>query len=100
MTVDYEKNSFADTGLFVKFVPEEQKLATMVSPFMASMDVMDSLFNSSAVVVNDPYNSSVAAPMASNTVPFTTDYHRKWMENVNKKLASIRIRVDLHRADT
>jgi hypothetical protein len=100
VTVDYEKNSFADTGLFVKFVPEEQKLAAMVSsPLKSSMDVMDSLFNSSAVVVNDS-NSSVTAPMASNTVPFTTDYHLKWMENVNKKLASIRIRVDRYGTDT
>ncbi|XP_060881988.1 tubulin glycylase 3A-like [Metopolophium dirhodum] len=73
VTVDYEKNSFADTGLFVKVVPEKWKPTAMV--------VVDSLFNSSVVEAADP-------------VPFTTGYHRQWMENINKKLAALRIRVN------
>jgi len=73
VTVDYEKNSFAETGLFVKVVPEKWKSTTMV-------------------VVDSPFNSSVAE--AADPVPFATGYHRQWMENINKKLAALRIRVD------
>lgn len=73
MTVDYEKNSIADTGLFVKVVPEKWKPTAMVE-------------------VDSPFNSSVAE--AADPVPFTTGYHRQWMENINKKLAALRIRVN------
>jgi len=71
VTVDYEKNSCADTGLFVKVIPEEWKSTT---------------------VVETPFNSSVAEVV--DPAPFTIDYHRQWMENVNKKLAALRIRVN------
>lgn len=66
MTVDCEKNSFADTGLFVKVAPEEWKPTAVV-------------------VVDYPFNSSVAKAVDLNPVPFTTGYHRQWMENINKK---------------
>ncbi|KAL5245423.1 hypothetical protein ACI65C_012833 [Semiaphis heraclei] len=65
VTVDYKKNSNADTGLFVKVVPEKWKPA-------------------SAAMVNrcNPFNS-LAAVTAEQT-PFTFDYHRRWMDTVNK----------------
>ncbi|CAH1731502.1 unnamed protein product [Aphis gossypii] len=101
VTVDYEKNSFADTGLFVKVVPEEQKLAPVISPFISPMAVMDSLFKSSTVELDSPHNSSAVemnGPCNSSSTldpaPFTTGYHRQWMENINKKLAALRIRVN------
>jgi len=70
VTVDYEKNSCANTGLFVKVVPEEWKTT-----------VVDSSFNSLGSKAEDP-------------APFTNDYHRQWMENINKKLAALWIRVN------
>lgn len=101
MTVDYEKNSFADTGLFVKVVPEEQKLDPVISPLISPMAVMDSLFKSSTVEMNSPFNSSAVemdgpcnSSATSDPAPFTTGYHRQWMENINKKLAALRIRVN------
>lgn len=71
MTVDYEKNSCANTWLFVKVVPEEWKTTTVV----------DSSFNSLVSEAVDP-------------APFMVDYHRQWMENINKKLAALQIRVN------
>lgn len=44
------------------------------------------------VVVESPFNSSVAE--AADPVPFATGYYRQWMENINKKLAALRIRVN------
>lgn len=101
MTVDYEKNSFADTGLFVKVVPEEQKLAPEISPLESTMAVMDSILKSSSVDKDSPHKSSAVetdgpcnSSATSNPAPFTTGYHRQWMENINKKLAALRIRVN------
>lgn len=96
VTVDYGKNSNADTGLFMKVVPEKWKSAATVK--------LDSV----AVAVNrgNSYNSTVGkvdrgykklkSPVATNieTAPFTTGYHHQWMDSVNKKLARLRLRID------
>ncbi|XP_029348656.1 tubulin glycylase 3A-like isoform X1 [Acyrthosiphon pisum] len=59
VTVDYKNNTNADTGLFVKVVPEKWK------PTSAA-----------AVDSGNPFNSS-AAGTANYHTPFTFDYHRR-----------------------
>ncbi|XP_022176617.1 tubulin glycylase 3A-like [Myzus persicae] len=73
VTVDYKTNLNADTGLFVRVVPEKWK-------------------PSSGTAVNcsrNPLNSSAA--LTAEQTPFTFDYHRRWMDSVNKKLVALQL---------
>lgn len=93
VTVDYEKNPNADTGLFIKVMPEKWKPSTEVKRLGSVAVEMNggNSYNSPEVTVNrggNIFNSSV------QPAPFTTGYHNQWMNNVNKKLAALRLRMD------
>lgn len=97
VTVDYEKNSNADTGLFIKVVPEKWKTPAVVrrlGSVAAAINIGNS-YNSQAVTVDSGgniFNSTVAA--AVQPAPFTTRYHNQWMDSVNKKLAALQLRIN------
>jgi len=95
--VDYEKNSNADTGLFIKVVPEKWKPSAVVRR-LGSVAVginTENSYNSPPVAVDrggNIFNSSVVA--AVEPAPFTTGNHKQWMDSVNKKLAALRLRIN------
>jgi len=97
VTVDYEKNSNADTGLFMKVEPEKWKTPDAVRRLGSVTAAINSgnSYNSPAVAVDrggNIFNSTVAA--AVQPAPFTTGYHNQWMDSVNKKLAALRLRIN------
>lgn len=74
MTVDYEKNSKADTGLFVKVVPEKCKSADTAVP----VDIHS---------LNDSSVGYAVGPTA-----LTTDYNER-MASMQKNLAEMRLQM-------
>ncbi|XP_003244151.1 tubulin glycylase 3A isoform X2 [Acyrthosiphon pisum] len=97
VTVDYEKNSNADTGLFMKVVPEKWKTPAAVRRLGSVTAAINSgnSYNSPAVTVDrggNIFNSAVAT--AVQPAPFTAGYHNQWMDSVNKKLAALRLRIN------
>ncbi|XP_015364911.1 PREDICTED: tubulin glycylase 3A-like [Diuraphis noxia] len=74
VTVDYEKNSKADTGLFVKVVPEKCK------PAAAAVPVETPNFTDSSVVY------------AVGPAALTTDYNER-MASMQKNLAEMRLQM-------
>ncbi|XP_060868327.1 tubulin glycylase 3A-like [Metopolophium dirhodum] len=97
VTVDYEKNSNADTGLFIKVVPEKWKTPAAVRRLGSVAAAINggNSYNSPPVTVDrggNIFNSTVAA--AVQPAPFTTGYHNQWMDSVNKKLAALRLRIN------
>ncbi|XP_025191717.1 tubulin glycylase 3A-like [Melanaphis sacchari] len=81
VTVDYEKNSNADTGLFTKVVPEKWKPAVTVNSAAATENCGCNIFNSSVASGVEPAR-------------FATGYHYQWMDSVNKKLATLRLKIN------
>ncbi|CAH1731116.1 unnamed protein product [Aphis gossypii] len=96
VTVDYGKNSNADTGLFMKVVPEKWKSAATVKLNSVAVAVnRGNSYKSTAGKVDRGYNV-LKSTVATNveTAPFMTGYHHQWMDSVNKKLAKLRLRID------
>jgi len=95
--VDYEKNSNADTGLFIKVLPEKWKPSAAVRRLGSVAVAINSenSFNSPTVAVErdgNIFNSSVVT--AVEPAPSTTGNHNQWMDSVNKKLAALRLRIN------
>ncbi|KAE9542612.1 hypothetical protein AGLY_002523 [Aphis glycines] len=82
VTVDYEKNSKADTGLFVKVVPEKWKSTTAV---VLQDNPAKNLSNRS-----NPFDSSMI--FAVGPAALTTGYNQR-MANVQKNLAEMRLQM-------
>ncbi|VVC38473.1 Tubulin-tyrosine ligase/Tubulin polyglutamylase [Cinara cedri] len=77
--VDFEENSNADTGLFVKVVPEKWKPVTTIR----------------GPTEGTPFSPpKIAANIADPTQAYYYYPHRRWVENVNDKLAAIRFRIN------
>ncbi|XP_026821173.1 tubulin glycylase 3A-like [Rhopalosiphum maidis] len=94
VTVDYEKNSNADTGLFMKVVPENLKSASVVKLDSSEIAANNgNLYNSTEATVDRGCNK-FNLRVGIEPTPFTTEYHHQWMNGVNKKLASLRLRIN------
>lgn len=80
--MDYEKNSKADTGLFVKVVPEKWKSTTAV--------VLQDNPNKIPSIHRNPFDSSVI--FAVGPAALTIGYNQR-MANVQKNLAEMRLQM-------
>lgn len=93
VTVDYEKNTSADTGLFMKVEPEKWKPSAAVLRSVAVAINGGNSSNSSPVTMDHSGNINNSS-VAVEPTPFTTGYHNQWMDSVNKKLAALRLRIN------